>query len=183
MSFGEAVTSVFRQYVGFSGRARRAEYWFFYLFCVLAFGALYAIALALLASGAAGDPDAPNALGTLIGAVIAIAAFAVFLPSLAVAVRRLHDTGRSGWWYLINLVPFVGPIVLLVFLLLDSEPGANRFGPNPKGAPGLVGAYGNQGYGNQGYGNQGYGGQGYGGQGYGPGPSAPDQRFGNPPQG
>ncbi len=57
---------------------------------------------------------------------------AVFLPSLAVAVRRLHDTGRSGWWFLIILVPFVGWIVLLVFMVLDSQPGSNEYGENPK---------------------------------------------------
>jgi len=60
-----------------------------------------------------------------------IYALAVFLPGLAVIVRRLHDTGRSGWWVLISLVPFVGPIILLVFMCLDSVP-SNAYGPNPK---------------------------------------------------
>lgn len=162
MSFGEAVKSVLGQYVGFSGRARRSEYWFFYLFTVLVIGALYAVAIALLASGAAGDPEAPNAVGGLVAAVIGVVALALFLPSLAVAIRRLHDTGRSGWWYLITFVP-LGGIVLLVFFVLDSEPGANRFGPNPKG--GAL-AQGGGGYGAAGYGS-----------------ASPDPRYGTPPQG
>jgi uncharacterized membrane protein YhaH (DUF805 family) len=57
---------------------------------------------------------------------------AVLLPSIAVAVRRLHDTGRSGWWIFIGLIPLIGVIVMLVFLVLDSKPGANDYGPNPK---------------------------------------------------
>jgi uncharacterized membrane protein YhaH (DUF805 family) len=59
---------------------------------------------------------------------------AVITPCLALGARRLHDTGRSGWWWLIDLVPFVGPVILLVFWVLDSEPGANKYGPNPKSA-------------------------------------------------
>jgi uncharacterized membrane protein YhaH (DUF805 family) len=62
-----------------------------------------------------------------------IFSLAAFLPSLAIMVRRLHDIGRSGWWYFIAFVPFVGGIVLLIFTLLDSEPGPNLYGPNPKG--------------------------------------------------
>ncbi|MEF2278572.1 DUF805 domain-containing protein [Deinococcus sp. YIM 134068] len=65
---------------------------------------------------------------------------AVLLPSLAVGVRRLHDTGRPGWWLLIGLVPFVGGIVLLIFYVLDSQPGSNTWGPNPKGVGGTAGA-------------------------------------------
>jgi uncharacterized membrane protein YhaH (DUF805 family) len=61
---------------------------------------------------------------------------ATFIPTLAVTVRRLHDTNRSGWWVLLEFVPIVGGLVLLVFMMLDSQPGANRFGPNPKGVPG-----------------------------------------------
>jgi uncharacterized membrane protein YhaH (DUF805 family) len=57
----------------------------------------------------------------------------VLVPSIAVTVRRLHDTGRSGWWILISLVPVIGWIVLLVFMLTDSQPGSNQYGPNPKG--------------------------------------------------
>jgi uncharacterized membrane protein YhaH (DUF805 family) len=62
---------------------------------------------------------------------------AILLPGLGVSIRRLHDTGRSGWWLLIGLVPFVGGITLLVFTCLDSAPGANAYGPNPKEVGGI----------------------------------------------
>ena len=114
MTFGAAISSVLTQYTGFSGRARRSEYWYFFLFSVLV-------------SIVAGVVD--TALNSvLLGVVVGLG---LLLPSLAVSVRRLHDTGRSGWWLLIGLIPF-GGIVLLVFQCQDSEPGANRFGPSPK---------------------------------------------------
>ena len=71
---------------------------------------------------------------TLFNALISIAlyALAVLVPSLAVLVRRLHDTGRSGWWMLIALIPFLGGLILFVFTVMDSEPGRNDYGPNPK---------------------------------------------------
>lgn len=117
MSFVEAVRTVLSKYATFSGRARRAEYWWFSLFAVIVY------VLAALVDSASGSQ------------VAAIVAFvALILPSIAVTVRRLHDTGRSGWWYLISLVPLAGGIVLLVFTLQDSEPGANKYGPSPKAA-------------------------------------------------
>ncbi|MGC4880661.1 DUF805 domain-containing protein [Micromonospora sp. DT43] len=124
MSFGDAIKSVFSQYVGFKGRARRSEYWWFVLFTFLVI-----LAAAIL----------DNVLGLTVGEdsstgyITLVAYLALLLPTLAVAVRRLHDTDRAGWWLLIGLVPIVGGIVLLVFYVLDSTPGANRFGPNPKG--------------------------------------------------
>lgn len=108
---------VLRSYAHFEGRARRREYWYFTLINVL-----IAVALALI-DGAL-DISLLSPLYTL----------AVFIPGLAVSVRRLHDTGRSGWWLLLSLVPLVGAIVVLVFMCLDSEPGANQYGPPPKGA-------------------------------------------------
>jgi uncharacterized membrane protein YhaH (DUF805 family) len=69
----------------------------------------------------------------IIGMIFAVA---ILIPSIAVAVRRMHDTNRSGWWLLIAFIPIVGTIVLLIFLLLDSNPGDNRFGANPKAAAG-----------------------------------------------
>jgi uncharacterized membrane protein YhaH (DUF805 family) len=68
------------------------------------------------------------------GVLAGLYSLAVLIPSIAVGVRRLHDTGRSGWWLLISLVPLIGIIVLIVFLATDSQPGANQYGPNPKGA-------------------------------------------------
>lgn len=114
MTFGNAVRSVFQQYAGFTGRARRSEYWYFVLFTVLVYVAASVV-------------DA--VLGIPVLTLLAV--LALLVPTLAVTVRRLHDTGRSGWWMLLSLVPF-GGIVLLVFDCLDSEPGPNRFGPSPK---------------------------------------------------
>jgi len=107
-------TGVLKNYAGFEGRARRAEYWQYTLMTVIA-------AIVLLV------------IGIFIKFPIVIVYYlAVLVPSLAVSVRRLHDTGKSGWWLLIAFVPF-GGIVLLVFTCLDSTPGPNQYGPNPKG--------------------------------------------------
>ena len=110
--------AVLRKYAEFSGRARRKEYWMFALVNFL-------IGLVLGSVGL---------LGHGLGALTWIYTAAVFIPSFAVGFRRLHDTGRSGWWTLIVLVPLVGTIVYLVFLCLDSAPGDNQYGPNPKTA-------------------------------------------------
>lgn len=114
--------STLKKYAVFSGRARRKEYWFFQLF-----NTLIVVALAVI--------DAVTGTinkGVGMGLLSSLFVLAVLLPSLAVLVRRLHDTGRSGWWILIAFVPFVGGIVLLVFTLMDSQPGTNQYGPNPK---------------------------------------------------
>ena len=113
---------VLKQYAVFNGRARRKEYWFFVLFNIL-----ISIGLAIV-DGLTGSFSAEAGLG-LLGGVYTLA---VLIPSIAVSVRRLHDTNRSGWWLLIAFIPLIGAIVLLVFMVLDSHPGANRFGPNPK---------------------------------------------------
>lgn len=124
MSFGAAIRSVLSQYVGFAGRARRSEYWWFALFSTLV-----GIVAAILDS-ALGLTFVDGSSSGFIGLVVSLA---LLLPTLAVAVRRLHDTDRTGWWLLIALVPIVGAIVLIVFFVMDSTPGANRFGPSPKG--------------------------------------------------
>lgn len=113
---------VLKNYAVFSGRARRAEYWWFFLFNLLA-----SVALSII--------DSVTGLVTAggIGILGTIYALAVLIPGLAVLVRRLHDTNRSGWWVLIAFVPLIGAIVLLVFAVLDSQPGTNQYGPNPKG--------------------------------------------------
>ncbi|HYD39978.1 MAG TPA: DUF805 domain-containing protein [Anaeromyxobacter sp.] len=111
----DAVKAVLTNYVGFSGRARRSEYWWFVLFQVIV-----------------------NVVFTVIGNVIGFAqlpnlvALALLLPGLGVAIRRMHDIGKSGWWVLINLIPIVGWIVFIVWAAKDSQPGANAYGPNPK---------------------------------------------------
>jgi uncharacterized membrane protein YhaH (DUF805 family) len=113
---------VLKKYADFSGRARRREYWFFVLFNII-------ISVVLsVCDGVLGTYSAAASIGILSG----IYTLAVLIPGIAVAVRRLHDTGRSGWWILIALVPIVGWIVLLVFMLLDSQPGQNAYGLSPK---------------------------------------------------
>jgi uncharacterized membrane protein YhaH (DUF805 family) len=116
---------VLKKYVDFSGRAQRAEYWFFSLFYVLFFIAL------TIVDGIVGLFSAEIGMGLLGGLFI----LAMIIPSIAVSIRRLHDTSRSGWWILISLVPLIGAIILLVFYCLDSTPGTNAYGPNPKETP------------------------------------------------
>jgi uncharacterized membrane protein YhaH (DUF805 family) len=114
MGFGQAITSGFSKYVEFGGRARRSEYWYWVLFQILAY---FVVSLISIAVGA-------------IGAVLLIVlALGLLLPSLAVTVRRLHDTDRSGWWFFIALVPAVGGIILIIFECQPGTPGENRFGP------------------------------------------------------
>lgn len=117
MGFVEAVkVCTTRKYATFSGRASRSEFWWFYLALALWYGVLLALVYAL------GDP----------GIVLFFLGLAVaFVPVLAVQVRRLHDTGKSGWLLLLALVPVVS-IVLLVFFLLDSDQADNRYGPSPR---------------------------------------------------
>lgn len=113
MGFFEAISSCFSKYVQFSGRASRSEFWYFILFyflCGLVTGALEGT-----------GSTSGSAVGLIVGLVF-------LLPNLAVAVRRLHDTDRSGWWLLICLVPLIGLIVLLVFYCQRPTPGRNRFG-------------------------------------------------------
>jgi len=107
---------VLKQYADFNGRARRKEYWMFELFNII-----IVMILAVI----------DTLLGTD-GVLLVLYVLSVFIPSIAVTVRRLHDTGRSGWWILIDFVPLVGPIWLFVLMVLDSQPGENQYGPNPK---------------------------------------------------
>jgi len=114
----------FKKYVDFTGRAQRAEYWFFFLFNLIV-----AVVLAIIDAAMSHSAQGPG-----VGILGLIYALAAFLPGLAVTVRRLHDTDRSGWWILIGLIPLIGAIILLVFMIIDSTPGANEYGANPKTA-------------------------------------------------
>lgn len=116
MNFVDSVKACFSKYATFSGRACRSEFWWFCLFNALAGGVISAIGLAV---------EMP-----LLSSLYSVL---VFLPGLAVAIRRLHDIGKSGWMYLIALIPLVGTIWLLVLYCTDSQPGANEYGENPKG--------------------------------------------------
>lgn len=103
MGFVDAIKVCFKKYVDFNGRARRSEYWWWTLFTVL---------VCIVTCG--------------------IGSIALILPSIAVTVRRLHDTGKSGWFYLLTLIPYIGSIIILIFTLQDSTDD-NEYGPNPKG--------------------------------------------------
>lgn len=109
MNMMQAVGACFSKYVTFSGRARRAEYWWFTLFNVI---------VGLL-------------LGALSEDLAGIYSLAVFLPSISVMVRRLHDIGRSGWWFWIGLIPVVGAIILLVWHATKGNIGPNIYGDDP----------------------------------------------------
>lgn len=103
-----------KQFADFKGRARRKEYWMFYLFYIVIYIILSMVDMAL---------------GTFI--LTSVFAIALLIPSISIAARRLHDTGRTGWWQLILFVPLIGFIVMLIFLVQDSHDD-NQYGPNPK---------------------------------------------------
>jgi uncharacterized membrane protein YhaH (DUF805 family) len=109
-------------YMDFSGRARRKEYWFFILFNLL-----ISVALTII-DGVIGLYSIETGVGLFSG----IYSLVILIPSIAVGVRRLHDTNRSGWWLLILFIPLIGVIILIVFMASDSNPEKNQYGPNPK---------------------------------------------------
>lgn len=109
-----------KKYAVFSGRAQRAEYWYFVLFNMLISFAFNLLVIFDV-----------NAIIVLVLSILFM--LAIVIPSIAVLVRRLHDTNHSGWWFFINFIPVIGMIVLLVFLVTDSDPAENQYGQNPKG--------------------------------------------------
>jgi uncharacterized membrane protein YhaH (DUF805 family) len=125
MSEGESMNwylQVLMRYGVFHGRARRKEYWYFVLFSTLI------SALLTIIDSVTGTFSAATEVGLLSGIYL----LATLVPSLAVTVRRLHDTNRSGWWLLIVAVPLIGVIILIVFLAFDGSPEINGYGANPK---------------------------------------------------
>ena len=121
---------VFENYANFTGRARRSEYWYYTLCNVIISLIMYVLIIIAVAIGS--DGESPGILFYLLYGILMIYVLATFLPTLAVVVRRLHDTGKSGWYYLIGLIPLVGAILLIIALVTDSQPGSNQWGPNPK---------------------------------------------------
>ena|SRR3989338_2931029 len=109
--------AVLKKYAVFTGRAGRAEFWYFTLFNIII------VILLNIISSIIGDGN---------NILISLYYLAVLIPSLAVSVRRLHDTDRSGWWILIGLIPLIGTIILIVFMVLDSTPAQNQYGLSPK---------------------------------------------------
>ena len=107
---------VLENYANFEGRARRSEFWFFELANVIVW-----LVLLILAN-----------IAGILGLLAIVYWLGILIPSIAVGIRRLHDTDKSGWWILIGLVPFVGGIILLVFMCIDGTRGTNQWGPSPK---------------------------------------------------
>ena len=122
MNFGEAIASGFSNYVNFSSRAARSEYWYWVLFNVLA-----QVVTEIIDNAVIG-----------MSVTTAIFSLAVLLPGIAVAARRLHDVDRTGWWLLLAFVPVVGLIVLLIWFCTKGTDGPNRFGPDPLPSGGQV---------------------------------------------
>lgn len=112
---------VLKNYFDLDGRARRKEYWYFFL-CHLTI----CVVLSVIDYGIDSNFTSIN-----MGLLSVIYIVATVIPATSVVVRRLHDTGRSGWWYFLAVIPYVGLIALLIFLALDGQPGDNQYGPNP----------------------------------------------------
>ncbi len=132
MNFTAAIRSFWSRFADFKGRSRRSEYWYVQVFLVVTNLAVAGIDLALMD----GDVDRfiANGGGGIVGLIWI---FATIVPALAVLIRRLHDTGKTGWWALVGFIPFVGAIVLLVFTVTDSSPGENKYGTSPKASSSL----------------------------------------------
>ncbi|WP_221088058.1 DUF805 domain-containing protein [Deinococcus aquaedulcis] len=132
----EYIKVIKNNYANFQGRARRREFWMFTLINTIIMVLLalpwYPAYISSVSQGETGLPFGAGGVAGIFSLLYMVYSLAVLLPNLAVSVRRLHDTGKSGWWYLLNLIPF-GSIVVLVFMVLDSQPGSNKWGPNPKG--------------------------------------------------
>lgn len=131
-----AYKSMFKKYAQFNGRSRRSEYWLASVMNFIIVMAFYLIMFIpmMIDITSNGEPSGLTAgIMGIFGLLIFAYAIAILVPSLAMSVRRLHDTGRSGWFLLLNLIPYIGGIIIFVFSVLDSQPGANQYGPNPKG--------------------------------------------------
>jgi uncharacterized membrane protein YhaH (DUF805 family) len=122
--------AVLKKYATFSGRARRKEFWMFALF-----NFIIALVFSILSTIINQSSGAAAGSSNIFSVISGLYSLAVLIPGLAVAVRRLHDTGRSGWNYFLGLIPLVGAIILIVYFCQDSQAGENQYGPNPKEAP------------------------------------------------
>jgi uncharacterized membrane protein YhaH (DUF805 family) len=122
-AFVEAIKICFNKYVDFQGRACRAEYWWWTLFAII-------VSVVIEVLEGLGN----SVSGTQIFSILGLASLALVLPGIAVSVRRLHDLGKSGWWFLIALIPLVGPIILIVWFAGRGAEGNNEYGANPLGA-------------------------------------------------
>jgi uncharacterized membrane protein YhaH (DUF805 family) len=125
MTFTESIRTVLSKYATFSGRAQRSEFWWWILFVFILQIVLQIIDNAVLGF----DTVSGDSVGPLSG----IATLALLIPNLAVGARRLHDTGRSGWWQLLVLIPLIGAIILLIWYASKGEEGTNKYGAPPRG--------------------------------------------------
>ena len=130
----EWATLPLKKYAQFDGRSRRKEYWSYFLLV---------IGLNIVANMLDSIVGLGGMVWSMWGPLSLLLSLALFVPGLAVTIRRLHDTGRSGWWTLIVFIPFVGALVLLYFMVIEGTPGPNEYGPDPKGgergaAPGTI---------------------------------------------
>lgn len=122
----------FMRYFDFAGRSRRKEYWMFFLLNLIIITVMTTVLFGL---GFSMDPYAASSGGPvtwLIFAVMGLYSLIVLIPSIAVQVRRFHDQDKSGWFVLINFVPYIGGLIVLVFMLLEGTRGPNKYGPDPK---------------------------------------------------
>ncbi|CAH0496234.1 DUF805 domain-containing protein [Novosphingobium sp. CECT 9465] len=122
----------YRRYADFSGRSRRKEYWMFVLFTFL----VVAVSMILMFAGGMNldeeGQSQPGALFWLGAAILGIWGIGTFIPSIAVQVRRFHDQDKSGWMVLLGLIPYVGSLIVFIFMCIEGTRGSNRFGPDPK---------------------------------------------------
>jgi uncharacterized membrane protein YhaH (DUF805 family) len=132
MSLGESLTSVFNKYATFTGRARRSEYWWFSI-CYYAIVFIFNFAqLGMLVQVMTGEMSFSDPSYTIMLMASVVIGLGLFLPALAVTVRRLHDIGKSGWNLLWAAIPLVGVIIVLVWMCQDSDVVANKYGESPK---------------------------------------------------
>lgn len=129
MTFQESIKTCLGKYATFSGRASRSEYWYFFLF------QLIVLVAANLLDGMLGTRSTFAGQGSVYihsyGYIYSLCGLLLLLPSLAASVRRLHDRDKSGWWLLITLLPLIGGIIFLVWIVQKGTDGQNRFGPDP----------------------------------------------------
>ncbi len=123
-----------RRYADFSGRSRRKEYWMFTLLQLIVYGAAAIVGgiFALIYNATAGGSDAGGVFAVIFVVLFVIVALGLIIPNIAVTVRRFHDQDKSGWFILLNFIPYVGGFVVLVFMCLEGTRGANRYGDDPK---------------------------------------------------
>ena len=117
------VDTVKNRYAKFDGRASRSEYWYFTLFYLLVVIALVALSAVL--------GNVSSTLAMIFSGLIVLLTLGMIVPSIAVSIRRLHDSDKTGWFLLCSFIPFIGSIIMIVLMCLESTPGSNQYGPNP----------------------------------------------------